>query len=76
MISYAFSYVGYKQSLFSEFFFTVFLGNQRSYHAPGFTRGKAETILFFFFLLPKNQTKTKKQPQIPKKPKQVLMNQG
>ena len=62
MISYAFSYVGYKPSLFSEIFLTAFLWNQGSYHALGFTRGKAETVPFF--LLPKTKPKQKNKPKM------------
>lgn len=47
-IAYTISYVGYEQSLFSEILLTVFLRVQGSYYAPGFTRGKTETIPFLF----------------------------
>jgi hypothetical protein len=41
---FTFSYVCYKHPLFSEILLTVFLRDQGSYHAPGFTREKAEII--------------------------------
>ena len=61
MISYAFSNVGYKQSLFSDTLLLAFLWNQSFYHAPGLQKEKQRPLLFFPTV--KNSKQNKKQTQ-------------